>query len=1846
MSFGVQQGSEDVKRIRDGISSIISDLDKNPPKVRVGLTIDDSAIAHFKSQLSSILNTVSLANGTPITINVSGLGEITTEAGRASKSLDGVAKSAQKASTSTKESAKSAKKAANEQAKAAQKAVKEEQKRIALLDQSTKLITKMKDAERNWTAAATGRSSEAYKNIQEYRAQLEMLSQQFSEGRISVETFKTKLLELGANFSKSSAQIREAGEQTKTFSERLSGLASKFSAWLSVSQIIMLAVRSLKQMVSTVIEVDTAMTELKKVTDESESTYVQFLDNASSRAKKLGATIADIVSASADFARLGYGVEEASTLADIAIMYENIGDGVNDITQATESIVSTMQAFGVLPEEAMRIVDVFNAIGNNFAISSGGIGDAMQRSAAAMKAAGNTLEETAALVAAANTVVQNPESVGTTLKTVSMFLRASKVEAEEAGESTEGMANSVSELRDQLMLLTEGRVDILTDAGNYKGTYEILRDIASVWDDIVANQGTDSAAILELIGGKRNANVVAAILENFEIAEDALRVAMESAGSAAVENEKHLDSIAGKVEIFKASFQELSTNFVDGEFVKGIIDFGTSLVGILNAITEVVNVLGGLKTVLIAVSGIVLTMKINTIVTNITDIISRIKTLTLFTGNFATKFASVYQTSRLFGASRLQSTLNGIGVGFKSIAASASTAQIAVAGVAAALVAISVVKSVIQEIESSARATRDGLISTAESSSESAQSIYSLYDAYIKASAAAKNDASAKESLQNASESLAKALGVEQDAVDGLSNSYKSLTVAELEKAIADIEIGIDSAQKNLIAEITDFKYSVEEAMMTAWGYTETGINFDTANQLEKVEMLTAAYNALYEEQIKMLNEGDTEDMRYDKISKTVALFKPYIESIQDLNNDLVDLQDLYNNVANDMVDGTSDIVADNEVVVDQLDELKNKLLELTAAYSKWREAQSGPESGDIYDDSIQALQQILDGLESGKVGTDKYKASVEFLVPEAKREDVSEYIESLKRYISEDASGVSNFISDAITAGLMIDDGSGNISIVSDATVQDFCNRLTITPDMAQAIFGELEEYGWEFNWSLDDFISPEDAAKKESELQAVQENLDGIAQSADTLSAKTIGDMGASETIVSLKEIIKWMDEIDNQQISDKHVNVYTNTISDDGGQSSANGTSSAEGGRTLVGEHGAELVVSGDRYYLVGQSGAEFVNLKRGDMVFNHTDTQKILDGRSGVRGQALRYGSVELDRGSIIDKIAIVDVNVDANGKDIRENIPYTSTKSSSSQDRKKDEESWFEKQLKEHKHLVELDKELTEDYLNWLDTAYKKAYDEGIIDLDNFYKYEEEVYKGRQDLFKDHLNDINHEISILEAGIGNSDEIIKLSQQALEDIEKELAAAREAGLDENGDYIQYLEKQWQDYSQSVIDLREDAETEAKRAIDELVDYRVDMLKKDIENEKDALDKKLSDLQEFYDKQREMLQDQYDEEKYLEEQSEKRKSVTDIKSELAMLGNDDSAWAQKRKLELQKELVDAEKELNSFERDHALDMTLDLLDEQQAAAEAQIQAEMDALDEKLNDPHALFNQALEDIKNNTADLYQEFIDYNRKYGDGRDSTIDDLWEEAYKADLEYQDTHGGAHPDGVVIGNYTGYEEPSNPTPSTPPSSKPADKPDTKPKEEKKPSLKKGDSIQVKKTATHFSSKSGGSRMASYVPGGTYTVYKTSGSEVLIGRDGVYTGWINKSDIVGYRLGTNYSIGGLAQWDEDGRGSEYIFESSDGNRYRMFAEGSKVLNSDATNFLYEFATSGGEILSKMLTDIFGLSNFSNIVKPVQAIDIHTGNIIVQGNATERTVSEIRRAQRDSLEFVIKEFNKLNK
>lgn len=585
-----------------------------------------------------------------------------------------------------------------------------------------------------------------------------------------------------------------------------------------------------------------------------------------------------------------------------------------------------------------------------------------------------------------------------------------------------------------------------------------------------------------------------------------------------------------------------------------------------------------------------------------------------------------------------------------------------------------------------------------------------------------------------------------------------------------------------------------------------------------------------------------------------------------------------------------------------------------------------------------------------------------------ATAEEVSELLISLKE---QDVAIAPNLYIDT-ESGPQIDvdkmlaeagfDDSQTVQLEVDLVVNN-------EPAMATVEFtvGEVEQILGE-DWEAKLTANSVDA---ETGISAVDKLLAELPPSTDVL---LLDNTGLARS--SLSTVINLLDTVEDNKT--KTVTIRYRTI---GIPMLADGTKRAKRGPALLGDEYSpdgspkpELVVSGNTAYIAGEDGPEIGFLNDGDVVYTADQTRRILQGNVLHKNIPAHAGGTPPDWAGL------------SSGGYGSSNSGNKGSNSSSSSSNKSsdDEESWFERQYKDHQHWLEMDQESVADYLAWLDSAYKKAYNEGVIDIDEYYSYQEEVYQGIQDLFKDHLNDIDHEISMLEGAVGSSDEVIALAEQAMRDIEKELAAARAAGLDENNEYIQYLEQQWKGYSETVTDLREQAETEAKNSVDELVDYRVKMLKQEIQDQKDALNKKLDDLGEFYDKQRQMLQDQYDEEKYLEEQKEKRKSVTDIQSELAMLENDNSAWAQKRKLELQAELSEAEKDLSSFEKDHALDMTLDMLDEQQAAQEAQIQAQMDALDEKLNDPHALFNQALEDIKNNTAELYQEFIDYNRKHG----------------------------------------------------------------------------------------------------------------------------------------------------------------------------------------------------------------------------------------------------------------------
>ena len=276
---------------------------------------------------------------------------------------------------------------------------------------------------------------------------------------------RVQLNHLEKEFKSIDAEAEKAGLRMQSFGDRFKTKFKQYASYLTVSEMFMYAEQALRSMFEQVKLIDSAMTELKKVTNESDSAYDQFLNRAGTRAKEIGTTIDGLVSSTADFARLGYSFTDAQGLAEVANIYAVVGDEIDGVEQATESLISTLAAFkgemnGMSNTDfAMDIIDKFNEIGNNFAISSGGIGDALERSASSLQAANNTIDESIALITASNQVVQDPDRVGNALKTVSMRIRGAKTEMEEAGLETEGMVESVAKLQAEIKALSG--VDIM-----------------------------------------------------------------------------------------------------------------------------------------------------------------------------------------------------------------------------------------------------------------------------------------------------------------------------------------------------------------------------------------------------------------------------------------------------------------------------------------------------------------------------------------------------------------------------------------------------------------------------------------------------------------------------------------------------------------------------------------------------------------------------------------------------------------------------------------------------------------------------------------------------------------------------------------------------------------------------------------------------------------------------------------------------------------------------------------------------------------------------------------------------------------------------------------------------------------------------------------------------------------------------------------------------------------------------------------------------------------------------------------------------------------------------------------
>jgi len=256
------------------------------------------------------------------------------------------------------------------------------------------------------------------KAAKQYGDQVKLLQRELNNMARSGRVPASQLQRINEQFTQIQQSAKASGTNVATFGTKMKGAMSKFAGYIGASTIIYGGIRTIGAGISSVVELDNALVDLRKTSKATTSELNDFYYGANDIAKATGVSSKEIIQAAANWSRLGYSTkEEAETMAKVSSIFKTISPGM-EIEQANDGLISAMKAFDISAEDALEgIASKINIIGNTQAVSNIDIVEMLTRSSSAMSAANNSLEETIALGTAATEITRDAASVGTAMKT-------------------------------------------------------------------------------------------------------------------------------------------------------------------------------------------------------------------------------------------------------------------------------------------------------------------------------------------------------------------------------------------------------------------------------------------------------------------------------------------------------------------------------------------------------------------------------------------------------------------------------------------------------------------------------------------------------------------------------------------------------------------------------------------------------------------------------------------------------------------------------------------------------------------------------------------------------------------------------------------------------------------------------------------------------------------------------------------------------------------------------------------------------------------------------------------------------------------------------------------------------------------------------------------------------------------------------------------------------------------------------------------------------------------------------------------------------------------------------------
>ena len=428
-----------------------------------------------------------------------------------------------------------------------------------------------------------------------------LLETYHNQGKLTtkqVESFNEQLLSVRENidatgqqkgFLELNNQIVAAANQTGLLGQSLTKAAIKYTTWLGIATIVAKVIRAIKSAIQEVENLDTALMELNKVSDLTKSQLSDVASEAYKIAEEVSSTGLSILEATTEFARMGYNIEESLKMGKFATIMTNIAEDINDASKASKILISVMKGLGDETLSVEQILDRFNEVSNNNAVSFGALAEMAQTSTATMATLGNTFDETIAMLTGAYEVLQD-ERVAKGLSTIGLRIAG----LNEDMESVYGLSNEIAKSLQKYAL-----INIFDSSGDLKTTYQIFSELAEKWDSLSVSV---RSMLLNILAGKGRADVASALLQNWDAVKKSINDVENSTGSALKENQKYADSIKGIKEQIKNLLSQIKTNIIESEDIKILLEM---LKGFLKVISEIKTSLSEILLIVGTISTIV-----------------------------------------------------------------------------------------------------------------------------------------------------------------------------------------------------------------------------------------------------------------------------------------------------------------------------------------------------------------------------------------------------------------------------------------------------------------------------------------------------------------------------------------------------------------------------------------------------------------------------------------------------------------------------------------------------------------------------------------------------------------------------------------------------------------------------------------------------------------------------------------------------------------------------------------------------------------------------------------------------------------------------------------------------------------------------------------------------------------------------------------------------------------------------------------------------------------------------------------------------------------------------------------